>query len=59
MTIDYISIQKSFIARIGFKNPNNKYYICGSEIASKDIICDLGVLVSNDLSFNVHIYIIC
>ena len=54
-----ISIQKSFILHIGLKNQNIKYYFCGSEIASKDIICDLGVHVSNDLFFNDHIYIIC
>ena len=54
-----ISIQKSFIPHISFKNPSMKYYICGSEIASRDIICDLGMHVSNDLSFNDHIYINC
>ena len=54
-----ISIQKSFILHIGFKNPKIKYHMCGSEIANKDIICDLGVHASIDLFFNDHIYIIC
>ena len=54
-----ISIPKSFILHISFKNSNIKYYIYGNEIASKYIICDLGVHVSNDLSFNEHIYFIC
>ena len=31
-----------FIQHIGFKNPNIKYYIYRNEIASEDIICDLG-----------------
>ena len=53
------SIKKSFILLVGFKNPIIKYYIYGSEIASKDIIYDLGVHVSTALSFNDHIYIIC
>ena len=54
-----ISIQKSFILHISFKDPNIKYYTCGSDKASKDIICDLGVHVSDNFSFNYHIYIIC
>ena len=48
-----------FILDIGSKISNIKYYIYRNEISSKDIICDLGVRISNDLSFNDHIYITC
>ena len=57
MAVVYI-YSEIFFQHIGFKNSNIKYYIYGNEIASKDIICDLGVHISNDLSFNEHIYFI-
>ena len=59
MTIVYIYSKIFYSAYNGFKNSNIKYYIYGNEIASKDIICDLDVHVSNDLSLNDRIYVFC
>ena len=44
----------SFIAYLS-KNPNNSYFINGSEIGAEEVVSDLGVDIDSNLKFDVHI----
>ena len=54
-----ISIVKTYIMHIEFKNPNFKYFLNGVEIQCKENANNLGVLIRNDLSFDDHINKMC
>ena len=53
------AVAKTFILHIGLGNSNTDYYINGNKIISKDVILDLCLNVSKDLTFNDHIIGIC
>ena len=50
---------KTFILHVGFRNSNTDYYINGNKIISKDVIRDLSVNMSKNLTFNDQIIDIC
>ena len=54
-----ISIPKTYIMQIGFKNPCFKYFINSVEVQCKKAANDLGILICNDLSLDVHINTLC
>jgi hypothetical protein len=49
-----ISTSKTFLLHLGSKNPQMQYTINGVNIQGKDQVKDLGVIISNDLSWRAH-----
>jgi ribonuclease P/MRP protein subunit RPP40 len=50
-----ISISKTYILHIGVRNPHNLYNINGVNITAMNTVKDLGVHVTSDLSWSVHV----
>jgi hypothetical protein len=50
-----ISVEKCYILHIGKKNPNFEYTLSSSNIPVKNECKDLGVVISDDLTFEKHI----
>ena len=53
-----ISTQKTFVLNIGSKNPKYTYTLNGDILQITSVIKDLGITITNDLSFDLHYKII-
>uniref|UniRef100_A0A914NMT3 Reverse transcriptase domain-containing protein n=1 Tax=Meloidogyne incognita TaxID=6306 RepID=A0A914NMT3_MELIC len=53
-----ISTQKTFVLNIGSKNPKYTYTLNGDILQITSVIKDLGITITNDLSFDLHYNII-
>ena len=49
-----LSKQKTFLMHVGTRNPSFQYKIGEAAITTIDEVCDLGVLLTSDLTFDKH-----
>ena len=50
-----LNIKKCCVMHIGHCNPNNAYYINGSQLQSEDSFKDLGITIDKCLNFNKYV----
>ena len=50
-----INVKKCVVLHLGNKNAHYPYFICGNQLLVPHRVCDLGILIDSDFSFESHI----